>query len=166
VSDSSRNKAAAQSKRGPGASSTGLPSRDKGSGISVVRTGLAAAFAVAGIAWIAVYINVGQDIAQGIARDAQATWLSDLGRWNFLIGFVLVFVGLAVAAHPSTPLGRGRGVVVGMLGCFLLGLVWIVVYYIAGSTAPIPVIRSLDQYNLIVGIGFMGVGFVYATRWE
>jgi len=95
------------------------------------------------MAWIAVYINVGQDIAQGIARDA-----------------------LAVAAHPSTPLGRGRGVVVGMLGCFLLGLIWIVVYYIAGSTAPIPVIRSLDQYNLVVGIGFMAVGFVYATRWE
>ena len=165
MSDSSRNKAAAQSKRGPGASG-GLPSRDEGSGFSIVRTGLASAFAVAGIAWITVYINVGQDIAQGIARDAQPTWMSDLERWNFLIGFVLVFIGLAVAAHPSTPLGRGRGVVVGMLGCFLLGLIWIVVYYIAGATAPIPVVRSLDQYNLVVGIGFMAVGFVYATRWE
>ena len=29
-----------------------------------------------------------------------------------------------------------------------------------------PVLRNLEAYNLIVGIGFMGVGFVYATRWE
>lgn len=158
MSDSSRNKAAAQSKKGHGAASRGLAPQT-GSGLSIVRTALAAVFVVAGIVWMAVYINVGQD-------GGKATWMSDLERWNFLIGFVLVFIGLAVAAHPSTPLGRGRGVVVGMLGCFLLGLMWIVVYYIAGATAPIPVIRSLDQYNLVVGIGFMGVGFVYATRWE
>ncbi len=53
-----------------------------------------------------------------------------------------------------------------MLGCFLLGLLWIVVYYIAGSGSPIPVVRNLEQYNLVVGIGFMAVGFMYATRWE
>ena len=39
--------------------------------------------------------------------------MGDLGRWNYLIGFLLIFAGLAFAAHPSTPLGRGRGVVVG-----------------------------------------------------
>ena len=40
---------------------------------------------------------------------------------------VAIFLGLVLAAHPSTPLGRGRGVVVGMLGCFLLGLAcWLV----------------------------------------
>jgi len=105
-----------------------------------------------------VYINVAQD-------GQKLTWMGDLGRWNFLIGFGVILLGLAIAAHPSTPLGRGRGVVVGMLGCFLIGLVWIVVYYMAGD-AQIPVIATLQQYNLIVGIGFMAVGFVYATHWE
>ena len=39
-------------------------------------------------------------------------------------------LGLVVSAHPSTPLGRGRGVVVGMLGCFLIGLLWICTFYV------------------------------------
>jgi hypothetical protein len=71
-----------------------------------------------------------------------------------------------LAAHPSTPLGRGRGVVVGMLGCFLVGLLWIVVYYVTNQDLSIPIIRELGNYNLLVGIGFMAVGFVYATQWE
>jgi hypothetical protein len=92
--------------------------------------------------------------------------MGDLQRWNYLIGFGLIFLGLTVAGHPSTPLGRGRGVVVGMLGSFLIGLLWIVVYYITGSSIEVPVMKDLDQYNLVVGIGFMAVGFVYATKWE
>ncbi|MGZ4427183.1 MAG: cell division protein CrgA [Nocardioidaceae bacterium] len=129
------------------------------SGISVVRTALAAILVAAGIAWIVVYLNVAKD-------GASLTWMGDLTRWNFTIGFAAILVGLAVAANPSTPLGRGRGVVVGMLGCFLIGLIWIVVYYIAGQSMTVPVITDLGQYNLVVGIGFMAVGFVYATHWE
>ncbi len=128
-------------------------------GISVVRTALAAALVVVGIAWIVVY----QSLARG---GSSLTWMGDLGRWNYLIGFGMVFLGLTVAANPGTPLGRGRGVVVGMLTCFGLGLLWIVVYYIAGQTGNIPVVADLGQYNLLVGIGFMATGFVYATRWE
>jgi len=30
----------------------------------------------------------------------------------------------------------------------------------------VPVFNDLGQYNLLVGIGFMAVGFSYATRWE
>lgn len=155
MSESSRNKTR-------GAASKGLSSRasrDQGPVFSVARTAVAALLVVAGIVWMAVYINVAQD-------GEKLTGMGDLGQWNFLIGFGLVFAGLSVAAHPSTPLGRGRGVVVGMLGCFLLGLLWIVVYYVAGAEGSIPVVRSLAQYNLVVGIGFMAVGFMYATRWE
>ena len=133
--------------------------RGKEVGISVVRTAVAGLLVAAGIAWMVVYLNVAQD-------GTKLTWMGDLGRWNFLIGFGLVFLGLAVAAHPSTPLGRGRGVVVGMLGCFLIGLVWIVVYYITGQDQTVPLVRNLGQYNLMVGIGFMAVGFIYATHWE
>src|SRR5688500_5300961 len=120
-----------------------MPSADRSTDgtISIVRTVVAALIVAARIVWMAVYINIAQD-------GGKLTWMGDLERWNFLIGFVLIFIGLGVAAHPATPLGRGRGVVVGMLGCFLIGLIWIVVYYMAGDQ-PIPVIRNLDQYNLI-----------------
>lgn len=152
MSDSRRNKSRAPATKGK-------PARDLAPTISIARCAVAAGLVVVGIAWMVVYINVAQD-------GTKLTWMGDLGRWNLLIGFGLVFLGLSVAANPSTPLGRGRGVVVGMLGCFLLGLLWIVVYYVAGSDATIPLIRNLAQYNLVVGIGFMGVGFMYATRWE
>jgi len=67
---------------------------------------------------------------------------------------------------PSTTGGIFYLVVVGMLGCFLIGLLWIVVYYVTGQDLTIPLITALGQYNLVVGIGFMAVGFVYATHWE
>jgi Cell division protein CrgA len=154
VSDPSRSKARP---RKAGGSADRRP--DQGPATSVVRTVIAALVALLGIAWLAVYLNVVQD-------GEQLAWMGDLGRWNLLIGFSILFVGLALFAHPSTPLGRGRGVVVGMLGCFLIGLVWILVYYMAGQPTDLPLIGTLEAYNLIVGIGFMAVGFVYATRWE
>ena len=93
--------------------------------------------------------------------------VADLGDWNYLIGFGLLLVGLMVSAHPSTPLGRGRGVVVGMLGCFLIGLLWICTFYVfADDLSGIPVFNDLGQWNLGVGIAFMAAGFTFATRWE
>nr|WP_281363216.1 cell division protein CrgA [Nocardioides perillae] len=54
-----------------------------------------------------------------------------------------------------------------MLFCFLVGLIWICTFYVFTNTATdVPVITDLDQWNLVVGIGLMAVGFVYATRWE
>ena len=133
---------------------------DTQDGISVVRTVVAALLVAVGVAWMVVYLNVAQD-------GEQLTWMGDLMRWNFLIGFVLVFLGLALAANPATPLGRGRGVVVGMLGCFLLGLLWICTYYVVSDDpSAIPIMNDLGQYNLMFGIAFMAVGFTFATRWE
>ncbi len=91
----------------------------------------------------------------------------DLKKWTYVIGFGAFLLGLIVAAHPSTPLGRGRGVVVGMLGCFLVGLLWICTYYVfSNDLTDVWVFNDLGQYNLMVGIAFMAVGFTYATRWE
>jgi hypothetical protein len=128
--------------------------------INVVRTGLAAALVIVGIAWIAFYDWKVIDDPQSVK------WMYDLGDWNWLIGFGLIFVGLILAANKGTPLGRGRGVVVGMLGCFLIGLTWIVLYYFTSNDADFPLWSDLDQYNLVVGIAFMATGFVYATKWE
>jgi hypothetical protein len=127
--------------------------------ISVVRTAVATLLAVAGLAYVGYY-------AFRVYDDGTPAWMADLGDWNWLIGFGVFFVGLILFAHPRTPLGRGRGVVVGMLGSFLIGLAWIVVYYVTSQDASIPLIRELGNYNLLVGIGFMAVGFVFATKWE
>jgi len=138
---------------------------------SIRRTVIAALLVILGIAWIAVYTNVAKDAALALPGakqpDNPLPWMADLEKWNYLIGFGLIFLGLAVSAHKNTPLGRGRGVVVGMLGCFLIGLVWIVTFYFLGSdNTSVPVMSDLGQYNLLVGIGFMAVGFTFATKWE
>ncbi len=147
------------SDRSSGSTSSGLPATPS---LSIVRTALCALLVLLGIAWLVVYVAVAGPETDG----TRLTAMGDLGKWNYLIGFALIFLGLALAAHASTPLGRGRGVVIGMLGCFLMGLVWIVVYYVTSSTMTIPLLTDLSQYNLVVGIGFMAVGFVYATHWE
>ncbi|CAN5383261.1 hypothetical protein BH09ACT12_BH09ACT12_25210 [soil metagenome] len=137
-----------------------------------VRFAIAIALVVLGIAWV-VYYYVGVR-PEGEFSDAGEVlsakgpkFLQDLADWNYLIGFGALFLGLIISAHPSTPLGRGRGVVVGMLGCFLLGLAWICVFYaIANDTSSVPIFNDLGQKNLMVGIAFMAVGFTFATRWE
>ena len=129
---------------------------------SIPRTALCALLVLLGIAWLVVYVVVAGPDTEG----TKLTWMGDLGKWNYAIGFMLIFVGLSLGAHPSTPLGRGRGVVVGMLGCFLLGLLWIVLYYVTGQNMTVPLLTDLSQYNLVVGVCFMAVGFIYATHWE
>lgn len=47
----------------------------------------------------------------------------------------------------------------------LVGLLYVVVYYIAGSY--IPVMKNLNNLeNVGIGFGLMGVGFYLSTRWR
>ena len=141
---------------------------------SWVRVGIAVVVALVGIAWITVYLLAAEKHAMGELNSkgtaiahTSLPWMSDLKNWNFLIGFGLIMLGLIIAAHRTTPLGRGRGVVAGMLFCFLFGLAWVVTYYMAAShISSIPIMKDLNQYNLLVGVGFMAVGFSFATKWE
>ena len=50
-----------------------------------------------------------------------------------------------------------------MLGLMILGLVWIVVFYITQQEYPIP---GLGNWNLICGFGLLMVGFLMTTRWR
>lgn len=138
---------------------------------SVPRTAVCVVLAVLGIVWIALYLNLAKDAAMyvpglGTKPADPLPWMSSLKSWNFAIGFGLIILGLFLSADSRTPLGHGRGVVVGMLGCFLIGLIWIILYYFTSGGGSIPVIDSLGQWNLGVGIGFMAAGFAFATKWE
>ncbi|CUR54643.1 conserved membrane hypothetical protein [metagenome] len=134
-----------------------------------VRFALSLLLIVLGIAWIVFYylqVRVDPTVVPPPKAGGPA-FMADLKDWNYSIGFGLAFLGLALSAHPSTPLGRGRGVVVGMLGCFIVGLIWICTFYVLGENLDkAPVMNDLGQFNLMVGIAFMAVGFTFATRWE
>jgi drug/metabolite transporter (DMT)-like permease len=123
---------------------------------------------LAGIGWLVFYYVQARGNPLAFPPvDGTPKAVADLGDWNYAIGFGLLLVGLMVSAHPSTPLGRGRGVVVGMLGCFLIGLLWICTFYVfSDDLSDLPVFNDLGQWNLVVGIAFMAVGFSFATKWE
>ena len=50
-----------------------------------------------------------------------------------------------------------------MLGLMVLGLLWVVVYYITQRAYPIPNIHDL---NLLIGFGLLLSGFAMTTRWR
>jgi predicted secreted protein len=50
-----------------------------------------------------------------------------------------------------------------MITAFLIGLFWIVIFYISQTRYPIP---NIGAWNMVVGFAFIGVGFSLATRWR
>lgn len=49
----------------------------------------------------------------------------------------------------------------------LLGVLWLVVYYITASTAiDVPVMTALGSWNVLIGMGGMAAAFVIATFWK
>jgi len=50
-----------------------------------------------------------------------------------------------------------------MLASLIVGLVWIVVFYVSQQAWPIGAIR---EWNLVVGFAFVIGGLVLATRWR
>ena len=50
-----------------------------------------------------------------------------------------------------------------MFGFMLLGLVWIIVFYISQGALPVP---SFGAWNILVGFGIAFIGFLMTTRWR
>jgi hypothetical protein len=46
----------------------------------------------------------------------------------------------------------------------LLGVAWLVVYYIAGQ--DIPFMNTLGNWNILIGMGGMAAAFGIATLWK
>jgi hypothetical protein len=51
-----------------------------------------------------------------------------------------------------------------MLACFIVGLVWITLYYV--TAANMPGLRVLGAWNLVGGFGLIVAGVVLATNWR
>ena len=52
-----------------------------------------------------------------------------------------------------------------MVTMFILGLLWIVVFYLIGS--QVPLMSDLGNLtNVLIGFALIGIGFALATRWK
>lgn len=60
-------------------------------------------------------------------------------------------------------IGSPRWVAPVMLACFILGLLWIVAYYIAPQA---PIMSDLSYWNVVGGFVLIGVGFIISTKWK
>jgi hypothetical protein len=68
-----------------------------------------------------------------------------------------------VVETPHAPLESPKWLAPTMVTAFLIGLLWIVVFYVSETRYPI---SGIGAWNMIVGFGFVGVGFSLATRWR
>ena len=67
--------------------------------------------------------------------------------------------GRRQAVHP-TPLWYK----IIMFGLMLLGLAWVVVFYISGSAMlPVP---AIGNWNILVGFGLIMIGFMMTVGWH
>jgi hypothetical protein len=66
-------------------------------------------------------------------------------------------------AEPHGPLESPGWLAPVMVANFLIGLFWIVIFYVSQTTYPIP---GIGAWNMIIGFSFVGVGFSLATKWR
>lgn len=50
-----------------------------------------------------------------------------------------------------------------MFGFMLVGLLWIIVFYVSETRFPI---AEIGNFNILVGFGIMFIGFLMTTRWR
>jgi hypothetical protein len=50
-----------------------------------------------------------------------------------------------------------------MFGFMLVGLAWVIVFYISQGTLPI---ADLASWNILIGFGIAFIGFLMTTRWR
>ncbi len=55
-----------------------------------------------------------------------------------------------------------------MFGFMLLGLIWIITYYVTSAQFPLGAGSpwNLENWNILIGFGIAMVGFMMSTRWK
>lgn len=60
-------------------------------------------------------------------------------------------------------IGGSRWLAPVMVAMFIIGLAWIVIWYISPEN---PVMGPLAGWNVAIGFVFIGIGFLLSTKWE
>lgn len=130
---------------------------------------LALAVLIAAIAWAvgAFFANSDKDFP----KVGTVPVLSSIGGWNWAIALGLSLVAMSIADRTRPPVAPGnrgwRYAGVAMSVSALLGLLWVVVFYVISNTsAHIPIYSDLGQWNILIGMGFIVAAFGFATKWE
>lgn len=116
--------------------------------------------AVLGIAWGVLYF----------VNDKLIGFMHPLGSWNIAIAAGLIVVAailfLALRPRSGTPYAPGsrRWVPPTFIAVGLLGVAWLIVYYVAGTS--IPFMSALGNWNILIGMAGMAASFVIATLWK
>jgi hypothetical protein len=73
------------------------------------------------------------------------------------------YVRDSVVAAPKKkqPSPTWYGVLV--LGAMVVGVAWLVTYYVSGGTLPV---RTLEAWNVLVGFVWIALGFALSTQWR
>ena len=53
-----------------------------------------------------------------------------------------------------------------MFGFMLLGLAWILVFYISNGQFPLPLPTGQESWNILIGFGIAFVGFLMTLWWR
>jgi len=125
-----------------------------------------------GLVWLVGYV-IAQSDSLSVPGIEDIKTLTDLGGWNYLIGAVVLIAGLARYSAATVPDPQGsqstgwRWAGPAMAVSALIGLLWIVVFYVTnGTDIDVPLITDLGNWNLVIGMGFIVSAFGFAMKWE
>ena len=65
--------------------------------------------------------------------------------------------------EPHAPLESPAWLAPVMIANFLIGLFWIVVFYVTYQGYPVP---GIQEWNMLIGFTFIAIGFSLATKWR
>lgn len=69
------------------------------------------------------------------------------------------------SSRKPVKIGSAPWVAPTMVALFVIGLIYIVTFYIAG--ADIPIMRDLNPLvNVLIGFSFITGGFIVSTKWR
>lgn len=67
------------------------------------------------------------------------------------------------ASRKPAAIGGRRWVAPVMVACWVIGLAWIVVFYLVPD---LKYMREIGNWNLAVGMVLIALGFAFSTKWE
>ena len=67
------------------------------------------------------------------------------------------------SSRKPVRVGGRRWIAPVMIAFWVIGLLWIVVFYLAPD---LKYMSEIGNWNLVIGMVLIGIGFIFATKWE